>query len=195
LYAIKLERIERELEAALDAQPQGDEKGWLIERWGLCLGVCDYNFKWVTFTDEHALHFVRKRDAEAFIATCNPDDLMPLLKGSQVTEHLWCATAPAAPTVPPAVLDSTAWSEDFRAGYAKAASDFYHRGFSEGAKYEQARLRAAPPADPWKQKAREWLEHEQKRMPGGPCSYFGVETVIDMLARFAAAPGEKGSKS
>ena len=59
----------------------------------------------------------------------------------------------------------------------------------------QEHIRAAPPADTWKQKAREWLEHEQKRMPGGPCSYFGVETVIDMLARFAAAPGEKGSKS
>ena len=60
---------------------------------------------------------------------------------------LLTAQPPAAPTVPPAVLDSTAWSEDFRAGYAKAASDFYHRGFSEGAKYEQARLRAAPPGE------------------------------------------------
>jgi len=64
--------------------------------------------------------------------------------------------------------------------WVPAAQIYGPEGFGEGTGANM------PPAPDWADKeAREWLAQEQKRIPGGPCSYFGVENVINMLTRFA----------
>jgi len=72
-----------------------DEVAWLIERKGLCLGFCEYKFRWVTFTDENALRFSRERDAYSFKETMRWENKdWEVLTEAKVTEHLWSAAAP-----------------------------------------------------------------------------------------------------
>jgi hypothetical protein len=56
------------------------------------------------------------------------------------------ALALATPSVasPQAIADDR-MSADWRAGYEKAKSEFYNKGFTEGAQYEAAKLKAAAP--------------------------------------------------
>ena len=68
------------------------EVAWLIERGGLCLGFCEYRFRWVTFTDESAFRFSRERDAYSFKETMKWEkpEFGKLLDGTIITEHEWC---------------------------------------------------------------------------------------------------------
>lgn len=65
--------------------------GWLIEKSGLCLGVCGSRFSWVTFTDDKAIRFARKCDAErlrdALVYDCRIGK--EVFRDVVITEHLW----------------------------------------------------------------------------------------------------------
>lgn len=76
------------------AGPRREEIAWLVERAGLCVGFCGRSFAWVTFTNEAALRFSRKQDADGFIAAVSriPDFAVPL-EGALATEHSWVALA------------------------------------------------------------------------------------------------------
>lgn len=61
------------------------ETGWLIERGQVCVGVaCRYRLAWVAFTDENAIRFARKQDAEAMLKALGGD-----LGHCTVSEHSW----------------------------------------------------------------------------------------------------------
>jgi len=76
------------------------------------------------------------------------------------------------------------WSDEFRKGYAKAALDFYHKGYTEGAKYEEARLRRDKPTAPeeaWDEAAKhekKWRELEKNYIL--PCFEWAKEYEIDL---------------
>ena len=78
---------------------QSDEVAWLIECGGLCLGFCEYRFRWITFTDENALRFSRQRDGYSFIESMKWQTKAwgEMLEGAKVTEHLWDKTPRAIP--------------------------------------------------------------------------------------------------
>jgi len=65
-----------------------DEKAWLIERDGLCLGISCRYFRWMAFTDIQALHFSRRSDAIRFIEAMR-ETLRLELENVLVTEHMW----------------------------------------------------------------------------------------------------------
>jgi hypothetical protein len=65
------------------SNPNFIEVAWLIEdEYGkLCLGMECSKLQWVTFTNEDALHFSRKRDAENAITLWNLNGI--------AREHSW----------------------------------------------------------------------------------------------------------
>jgi hypothetical protein len=83
---------------------QRDENAWLIEKGLLCLGFCEYRFRWVTFTDENALRLCREVDAYALRETLKyePFKMFDQLANTTISEHLWPAPAQPASAAKPA---------------------------------------------------------------------------------------------
>lgn len=68
------------------------ETGWLIELDQLCFGACGKLLVWVALTDEHAIRFSRRQDAEhilAWLRTGLPTEPFYSLTHCTVSEHKW----------------------------------------------------------------------------------------------------------
>lgn len=65
------------------------ETGWLIEKGKRCLGTAHGEPNWVAFTDEGAIRFARKQDAEGMLASIRAYGGGRAFMECIVSEHSW----------------------------------------------------------------------------------------------------------
>lgn len=68
-----------------------NKQAWLIERGGLCLGICENKLAWVTFSDENALRLARLSDAYGLMEVLKwePFKLFDSLQEAMPRQHAW----------------------------------------------------------------------------------------------------------